>query len=325
MSENMALPTDQAGASADMDGVAAVRDAAEGGTDVGGFSEAPVAPLAPVVLSVGQQLRAGREAKGKSVADVARALKLSPHQVVALEEGDWARLPGNTIIRGFVRNYARLLMVDAEPLMAALTAMQMPQSARLDFPTTGNTALPESGRADRRDYATVFSGIALVALAVLAYFFLPPDFWQSTLNALTPAAKPPAVASEPETPPAAPEKTPAQPDTASPAPTPAPVPEASLSPQAAAPARGAAAASASAPSSGLKLSFSQPSWVEIRDRSGQIIFSQLNPAGSQRDIEGQPPFALVIGNATNVTVQYKGKVIELSQRSKDDVARLNLD
>jgi cytoskeleton protein RodZ len=78
-------------------------------------------------------------------------------------------------------------------------------------------------------------------------------------------------------------------------------------------------------SGGLKLSFAQPSWVEIRDRSGQIIFSQLNPAGSQRDIEGQPPFALVIGNATNVTVQYKGKVIELSQRSKDDVARLNLD
>jgi cytoskeleton protein RodZ len=80
-----------------------------------------------------------------------------------------------------------------------------------------------------------------------------------------------------------------------------------------------------APSSGLKLSFAQPSWVEIRDRSGQIIFSQLSPAGSQRDIEGQPPFALVVGNATNVTVQYKGKVVELLQRSKDDVARLNLD
>jgi cytoskeleton protein RodZ len=77
--------------------------------------------------------------------------------------------------------------------------------------------------------------------------------------------------------------------------------------------------------SGLKLIFAQPSWVEIRDRSGQIIFSQLNPAGSERDIEGQPPFALVVGNASNVTVKYKGQVVELSQRSKDDVARLNLD
>ncbi|MFZ2855093.1 MAG: RodZ domain-containing protein [Rhodocyclaceae bacterium] len=315
MSEKMAVPTDQTGQSAEVAESAAVQDAVHGGTDGGSFSEAPLAPVAPVVLSVGQQLRAAREAKGKNVADVARALKLSPHQVVALEEGDWARLPGNTIIRGFVRNYARLLMIDAEPLMAALTAMQMPQSARLDFPTASNAALPESGRVDRRDYAAVFSGIALVALAVLAYFFLPPDFWQSTLNALTPAAKPPATASAPETPPAAPEQSPAPPVAT-------PAPEVALPPQ---PAAQAVTAAASAPSSGLKLSFSQPSWVEIRDRSGQIIFSQLNPAGSQRDIEGQPPFALVIGNATNVTVQYKGKVIELSQRSKDDVARLNLD
>jgi len=78
-------------------------------------------------------------------------------------------------------------------------------------------------------------------------------------------------------------------------------------------------------SGGLKLSFSQPSWVEIRDGSGQIIFSQLNPAGSQSDIRGQPPFALVIGNASNVTVQYKGKVVELTQRSQEDVARLTLE
>ena len=75
----------------------------------------------------------------------------------------------------------------------------------------------------------------------------------------------------------------------------------------------------------MKLSFGQPSWVEIRDRSGQIVFSQLNPAGSQREIEGQAPFTLVIGNASSVTVQYKGKTVDLTQRSKDDVARLTLD
>lgn len=63
----------------------------------------------------------------------------------------------------------------------------------------------------------------------------------------------------------------------------------------------------------------------MRDRTGQIIFSQLSQAGSQRDIEGQPPFVLVVGNAAHVTLQYKGKAIDLSKRSKDDVARLTLD
>jgi cytoskeleton protein RodZ len=77
--------------------------------------------------------------------------------------------------------------------------------------------------------------------------------------------------------------------------------------------------------SSLKLSFSRSSWVEIRDRSGQVIFSQLNPAGSEREIEGQPPFALVVGNASGVTVQYKGKSIEMPLRSKEDVARFNIE
>lgn len=279
------------------------------------------------VLSVGQQLRAAREEKNVTVVDVAKVLKLSAHQVVALEEDDWARLPGNTIIRGFVRNYARFLKLDADPLMSALSAAQEPLSPKLDLPAGTNTAMPQPGTVERKDFATVFSGALLIVLAVLAYFFMPQDLWRSKLTELVDgikvfelftdkAGKPkPSDASVPLAPPSAITQLAAEAATlpTSPVPTVASV----------------RAETDQVPvtdiSGGLKLSFAQPSWVEIRDRSGQIIFSQLNPAGSQRDIEGQPPFALVIGNATNVTVQYKGKVIELSQRSKDDVARLNLD
>ena len=52
----------------------------------------------------------------------------------------------------------------------------------------------------------------------------------------------------------------------------------------------------------LYFSFTQPSWVEVRDRSGEIVFSQLNQAGSQREISGEPPFSLVVGNASRVTL-----------------------
>lgn len=279
----------------------------------------------PAMLGVGEQLRAAREERNMSAADVAKLLKLSTHQVVALEEDDWSRLPV-TVIRGFVRNYARLLKIDPEPLMQTLTALQMPPPPKLDLPAGTNTALPEMGKVERRDYAAVLSGLALVVLAVLAYFFVPQDFWQSKLMALTSSEKPPVVTAEKseatpvETSPA---QSQSQPDSVPTTLAPVAAQETAVQPQPIQQAQPGAANSL--PSSGLKLSFAQPSWVEIRDRSGQIIFSQLNPAGSQRDIEGQPPFALVIGNATNVTVQYKGKVVELSQRSKDDVARLNLD
>ena len=80
------------------------------------------------------------------------------------------------------------------------------------------------------------------------------------------------------------------------------------------------------PANGLKFSFDQPSWVEVRDRSGEVIFSQLCQAGSQRDIEGQPPFSLVVGNSSHVTLLYNGKAVDFSKhRSKDGVARLTLE
>lgn len=272
-------------------------------------AESPAAESPPAALTVGQQLFAARDARGMSVTDVAKMLKLSAHQVLALEADDWSRLPV-TVIRGFVRNYARLLKLDPESMMHQLTALQAPQPPKLDVPEGTRATLPETGKAERRDFAAVFSGLALVAIALLAYFFLPQDFWQSTLSALTSGAQAPIVATDKvESPTAA-----ALPQPASAAP-----PETSSQPAS------AQQATASVPGGGLRLSFAQPSWVEIRDRSGEIVFSQLNPAGSQRDIEGQPPFSLVIGNASNVTVEYKGKVVELSQRSKDDVARLSLD
>lgn len=270
-----------------------------------------------VLFSVGERLRTERETKGMTTADVAQSLKLSLWQVDALEADDWSRLPGNTITRGFVRNYARLLGIDPAVLTGSLDSASAPQPQVLSLPTESGKAMPSEGRQARRDFTTVLAGLFLLILAVLAYLFVPPDFWQSKLQSLMSKSS-------------VPEQTVENPGAAS-APAPAsesvpvgaalPVPPTEASDR----IPGIPAPRSDAGDGGLKLSFDQPAWVEIRDHSGQIVFSQLNPAGTQRDIEGQPPFALVIGNASHVSVQYKGKFIELAQRSKDDVARLNLE
>ena len=65
----------------------------------------------------GAQLRATREAFGLSLEEVAQQLKLAPRQVIALEDEDFAQLPGRTFVRGFVRNYARLLNLDGDQLL----------------------------------------------------------------------------------------------------------------------------------------------------------------------------------------------------------------
>lgn len=73
-----------------------------------------------ILPGVGARLRLAREMRQMTVDDVALALKLGPRQVEALEHGNWQGLPGQTFIRGFVRNYARLLQIDPAPLMDQL-------------------------------------------------------------------------------------------------------------------------------------------------------------------------------------------------------------
>jgi cytoskeleton protein RodZ len=279
------------------------------------------------MASVGQQLQKARLAKGLTADEVAKALKLSPRQVVAMEDDNWSSLPCNTIIRGFVRNYARLLGLNADSLMGQLDPLTLPQGPELEVTVGTPVSMPAEGRVDRRDFARVLSGLLVLALAVAAYFFFPQELWLSTLSALRTATQRDEVvvekaSAEPEAataPEAAPVPAETLPTAVQPAATPAALPAPATTPST--PASAPATTSANV----LKFSFAQASWVEVRDRSGQVIFSKKNDAGTEREVEGQPPFAVVIGNAGQVTLQYKGKAVDLSKRSKEDVARLTLE
>jgi cytoskeleton protein RodZ len=71
--------------------------------------------------------------------------------------------------------------------------------------------------------------------------------------------------------------------------------------------------------------FDGDSWVEVKDRSGKVIFYQLNPKGSQQSVRGNPPFSLVIGNAAHVRLTYNDKPVDLAPHTKVDVARLTIE
>ncbi|HEY5801698.1 MAG TPA: helix-turn-helix transcriptional regulator, partial [Burkholderiaceae bacterium] len=68
----------------------------------------------------GTVLSRQREALGWSVEQVAEQLKMAPRQVLALEADDYAALPGLAIVRGFIRAYAKILKIDAAPLVAMI-------------------------------------------------------------------------------------------------------------------------------------------------------------------------------------------------------------
>lgn len=288
--------------------------------------------VAAPMPAVGELLAAARQAHGLEIADVAQTLKLGARQVEALERGDWQALPGQTFIRGFVRNYARLLGMDAAALMAMLDEVLEKPSGGLVVPPSQQAAMPHGGsHGARHDRAVMVAGGALVVLAALAYFLMPGDLSglrdsaQGLLDSL-------ARKEEPAPAPAAPPAEPAFP--------PGATPQQIISPQAVAPLaeEAAPAAAASAPLSPaatpdaaaagtpqLRLVVDKESWLEVRDRDNRLVFSQRLAAGAEQVLAGNAPLSLVIGYAPGVRLFWQGKAVDLAPHTKGDVARLVLE
>jgi cytoskeleton protein RodZ len=145
----------------------------------------PTVPEQIVSFSVGEVLVAARNAKSLTQKDVSNNLRISVKQVNALESNDFSSLPQPMITRGFIRNYARLLEIDAEPLIENYRAL-MPDavSSVLSLRTSSHQVMSSKKGWSWLKY---FLGIILVLLIVLAWFFythyMPKPSKQSVENA----------------------------------------------------------------------------------------------------------------------------------------------
>jgi cytoskeleton protein RodZ len=256
------------------------------------------------------QLRAERQL---SIADVAQRLKYGVRQIEALEAEEFDKLPGGTFVRGMVRGYAKLLDTDPQPLLDELDQRYVPGEIDLDLRDKG-IPFVHSGKRGTRVYLAL-SVLALVVVAGILYEWragafpwarfesnAPPPQKESRAR---PVAQPAAPRAEMEVPAA-----PAAPSVAV-AETP-----------------GAQAQQPSAGAGGegrIRLEFDRESWVEIRDRDGKTLMSQLNPAGSRRVVIGQRPLSLVIGSGAAVRLTYNDKPIDLKPYIQIEVARLTLN
>jgi cytoskeleton protein RodZ len=287
--------------------------------------------LAPVAASAGPgaRLRAAREAAGLSLDQVAQQLKLAPRQVKALEEESFGELPGRTFSRGFVRNYARLLHLDAQDLLAHLP--DVAQAPALESPTLHSTGsmiaeLP-SASASRPGLGRWLIPLILIGCIVAAAAY---EWYRGGLTSTSEPARAVSDATDRRAPAAAvslPNPLASFPQTAAPQgtqPQAAP-PAASMRDSVATSVSGVAVPASAAPGDAtLLLTYQGPSWTEIRDRSGQIIVSRLVMPGSVEPVKGVPPFDIILGNAHVVTLVFRGKSVDLSPYTRQNVARLTL-
>jgi len=309
----------------------------------------------------GAQLAAQRQALGWTVEQVAHQLNLAPRQVQAIEDENYAALPGMVIARGFLRAYAKLLKIDPVPLLALIPVEQAahspePIASRHTISAKFTESnLPMASRSGSG--AKWLAALLLLAAFAAAGWLALPQGWIAGVISRTPtapaepAAQPgpvapdaasgvplgqagedaPAAATESGTqvPSSAPATT-AAPASVAPAPAavpaaaPAAVPATPAVPAATAPPVSAVPVPAAKAGDKLVLKFRQASWVDLKRDDGVALASRLIPAGSTESFDIGLGASLVVGNAAGVEANFRGKTLDLTTGAKNNVARVKL-
>lgn len=135
----------------------------------------PVEQMTPAarLSGCGGALKAAREAQGLSIHEVSSQLRFGVSQIQAIEQDDFDKLPQQSIVRGFIRNYARLLKIDADPILAAYQDI-VPSQAPLPLSVKSSTHTPVIGKPARtvQPQRVLFWVLGLVLVVALAYFYL---------------------------------------------------------------------------------------------------------------------------------------------------------
>lgn len=126
---------------------------------------------------VGEQLFMARTKQNLSIEQIENKLKWSVRQIAEMEAGNYAVFHDLASIRGFIRAYAKIVKLDAAPLLDALSVefAQCPTNA-LDRPLL-DTPFPPGrmrwlGREYHRSYR-ILGGLFLGMLCLIVMFV----FW----------------------------------------------------------------------------------------------------------------------------------------------------
>jgi cytoskeleton protein RodZ len=131
--------------------------------------------------SPGRRLRVQRQAKGLEIERIATQLHLRPNVLEALEQDRYHDLPGPVFVVGYLRNYARLVGLDPQPLIEAYRA-NAPESG-MPPPRVATTSAPRPEVGSSHLLVRLVS-LALIA-AVIAMLVL---WWQNRAEQLPPLA-----------------------------------------------------------------------------------------------------------------------------------------
>ncbi len=300
---------------------------ADGTSSATSAAEAAADDRSSNAVNLGDKLRLAREQRSLSLEQVAEALHLDEAIIASLEQGHFETLGAPVYVRGHLKTYARLLGLSADDILREyqgnspepFVAPTLQQPGVVE-PVAFNPVLLAGGGLTvllglLLGLYVVFGddpGDAVVQARVVVHVADTADrTMPEVVQNVSTAARLPAeaetrrVADKPQIV--------AKP----PQPTAPPVVVDVALPSAPAPASAARPAATMR----LGLQFTQESWVEISDANRRLLFG-LQHEGDRREISGEPPFNLLIGNARAVELTLNDKPYDVpAARVRGKVAR----
>lgn len=290
--------------------------------------------------------------------DAARLLHLSVRHIQALEDDNYESLPGPTYVRGYLRNYAQLLGLSPDKILASYNKLPVATHA-VDLT---KLARPTQFSSNDRiiQFGTVLIFGLIVGLAILWWHGrdetvtkpIPvseaissgpreivathiPDLAapnQTTSTDMSPVDES-ATLGDPFSQVDASGQTGNQASVGQSSSAIAPSmsePSAVTMPQPAAPPRkaliGPPALSEKFPGvrSRVVISAQEDSWADIRDAQQNKLLYETILAGRVVTLEGVAPFSVFLGNVDGVRIEFNGKPYDPSRHKRGQVARFTL-
>lgn len=276
--------------------------------------------------SLGTWLRTQREARGVSLVAVAESSKISTRYLEALESDRFDALPAPVFVRGFLREYARVVGLDGDEVVNFYLMVVPAKTPPVMAPRTP---------VGQKKTDPAWLGYGLLVGAILALFLgiaAGISFWakrhapaRSSAEVAAPRAESPrapaadSAAAAPVAPGAIAPETP-QSGTAS--------PQGVATQEAAAPAPSLQSPPTAAPNAAaplqVVLEFEQDCWVEVVV-DGQRRSSELKAGGETLAIEAKDSVVLTLGNAPAVRVELNGRPLTLPSQGTRVVHDFRID
>lgn len=272
--------------------------------------------------SLGAMLRRAREGMGLSTQDLAKQLNLGGQLIDALEREDLAALPDRVYVQGYLRRLASTLQLAPEQVLEAYTRLAGHEVQALQgvlTPVEPMRPINAAPAFKRLRWLLLIGIISVVALGTYASRYLPESWLdlaktnpsdqqgEILLNApIDMEAQSVPLAIEPPPPPVQPEPvtTPVEPKPV--------VGEVVNKPDESVPAQADKPAQEKGISTLELITQNENSWVQVRDARGQLLLEALLKPGTQRQLQGTPPFEVVIGNSKATRLRLDGQDVDLA-------------